>query len=267
MSNASGESYDDHTRPHRHITPGQLTFFLGWAFSLFCWLLSLAARRRAVQADEGEDQEGRTIIDIADSNCNHNADDELKDKRPNEEISDDGAVKTVQKMASSAGVPAIPSVDQILKSCVVFGAIMFYFFLCDYIKIFPIQERQYSRDVLLFLLFLLFLTASVFTLSSSSDKILNRYYHYISGGGLSHSQRSDRRVERLDAGDVCVVPLLRCQGVVQLDQGLHCLLCLDDGLWKLLILLGQRRLFFVAHSEDVVSYEFPGHFRGHSDIK
>ena len=43
-------------------------------------------------------------------------------------------------------------------------------------------------------------------------------------------QGSDGGVERLDAGHVRLVSLLRRQGVVQLDTSLHRLLRLDDRL-------------------------------------
>ncbi|ESO86103.1 hypothetical protein LOTGIDRAFT_63982, partial [Lottia gigantea] len=55
-----------------------------------------------------------------------------------------------------------------------FGLIMFFFYLCDYKKVFPILHKEYSRDTFLFLMFLLFSVGCFFTLRPTTDTILGR---------------------------------------------------------------------------------------------
>ncbi|XP_055871563.1 uncharacterized protein LOC129923644 [Biomphalaria glabrata] len=70
--------------------------------------------------------------------------------------------------------PEVVSLDKFLSALVVFGAVMIYFYMCDYRKLFEQGERTYSRDVFLFLVFLFFLVSCCFTIKPNSDKILNR---------------------------------------------------------------------------------------------
>ncbi|KAH9496689.1 Protein REDUCED WALL ACETYLATION 2 [Bulinus truncatus] len=72
--------------------------------------------------------------------------------------------------------PALEAVtfDRFLSSLVLFGAIMIYFYLCDYRKLFEQGERTYSRDQFMFLVFIFFLVSCCFTMKTNSDKILNR---------------------------------------------------------------------------------------------
>lgn len=67
-----------------------------------------------------------------------------------------------------------PSVENFLSHAVLFGLIMLYFWLCDYQHIWYKTDKQYSRDMFIFIFFLLVFVAFVFTIKKTSDKILNR---------------------------------------------------------------------------------------------
>lgn len=67
-----------------------------------------------------------------------------------------------------------PSLDQFLQSVAIFGAIMFFYYLCDDSHYFPATERTYSRDLFWFLVLLLVAVAAGLTRKETADKILNR---------------------------------------------------------------------------------------------
>lgn len=67
-----------------------------------------------------------------------------------------------------------PSLDQFLQSVAIFGAIMFFYYLCDDSHHFPATERTYSRDLFWFLVLLLVAVAAGLTRKETADKILNR---------------------------------------------------------------------------------------------
>ena len=56
-----------------------------------------------------------------------------------------------------------------------FGLIMMLFYVCDYKHKFAEGTREYSRDLFMFLVLLLFAVAGLFTVQTTEDKILNRY--------------------------------------------------------------------------------------------
>lgn len=79
-----------------------------------------------------------------------------------------------KKSALQTQASTTPSLDDFLSSVAVFGAIMFFYFLCDDAHYFPASERTYSRDLFFFLTLLLFGVAAGFTKKETADKILNR---------------------------------------------------------------------------------------------
>ncbi|KAI8502293.1 hypothetical protein Bbelb_198810 [Branchiostoma belcheri] len=106
------------------------------------------------QASSGDD--GKVAIAVKEIDANSPKDSEAS------------AAKTFSK------VKPAPKLDDLLKYLVVFGGILLYFYLCDYDHIFPRQERTYSRDLFLFLCFVLFAVAGGFTCKPCDSKILNR---------------------------------------------------------------------------------------------
>lgn len=51
---------------------------------------------------------------------------------------------------------------------------MLYFWLCDFQHIWPKTDKQYSRDMFIFIFFLLVFVALVLTIKQTPDAILNR---------------------------------------------------------------------------------------------
>eukprot|EP00794_Sanderia_malayensis_P015358 gene15358-16935_t len=74
----------------------------------------------------------------------------------------------------SATTKEQPSFDKFILRLSIFGAIMFYFWLCDSLHFWPKVEKQYSRDVFIFIFAILILVSFVFTLRTNNDKVLNR---------------------------------------------------------------------------------------------
>ncbi|CAB3981814.1 REDUCED WALL ACETYLATION 1-like [Paramuricea clavata] len=70
--------------------------------------------------------------------------------------------------------PEQPTYEKFLTQAVLFGCIMLYFWLCDFQHIWYKTDKQYSRDMFIFIFFLLVFVAFVLTIKPTSDKILNR---------------------------------------------------------------------------------------------
>ncbi|KAL9956833.1 hypothetical protein ACROYT_G038376 [Oculina patagonica] len=70
--------------------------------------------------------------------------------------------------------PDQPSFEEFLNKAVLFGAIMLYFWLCDYQHIWPKTHKQYSRDMFVFLFALLVIVAFVYTIRKTPEKLVNR---------------------------------------------------------------------------------------------
>ncbi|XP_071804052.1 uncharacterized protein [Asterias amurensis] len=78
------------------------------------------------------------------------------------------------KAPTFSKVPPPPTFDQFLWYCAMFGLIMMLFYVCDYKHRFAEGTREYSRDLFMFLVLLLFAVAGLFTVQTTEDKILNR---------------------------------------------------------------------------------------------
>ncbi|XP_048575373.1 protein REDUCED WALL ACETYLATION 1 isoform X2 [Nematostella vectensis] len=70
--------------------------------------------------------------------------------------------------------PDQPRLEEFLAKATVFGFIMLYFWLCDFQHIWPKTDKQYSRDMFVFLFSVLVLVAFVFTVRKTPEKLLNR---------------------------------------------------------------------------------------------
>ncbi|XP_028394366.1 protein REDUCED WALL ACETYLATION 2-like isoform X2 [Dendronephthya gigantea] len=70
--------------------------------------------------------------------------------------------------------PKQPTFEKFLTQAVLFGCIMLYFWLCDFQHIWPKTNKQYSRDMFIFIFFLLVFVAVVLTIKQTADAILNR---------------------------------------------------------------------------------------------
>lgn len=67
-----------------------------------------------------------------------------------------------------------PTLEKFMGKMIIFGCILFYIWLCDYLHIWPKIEKQYSRDMFIFLFFTLVFVAVVFSIRTTKDKLLNR---------------------------------------------------------------------------------------------
>ncbi|GFN89442.1 cas1 domain-containing protein 1-like [Plakobranchus ocellatus] len=200
---------EPHIAPQHQVTHAQLTLFIAYLLLLCFWtfhfIVSLAGidffgewkgqqRYRteyAKNTDATVDKNNDVILNIHTreaTSSGTNGEGGALTNNSKTAISDGEAVKNSAASAISLEVPnsqagsvrhkscSPPPVmlDKLLKSAVLFGSILFYFYLCDYLKIFPQGQRTYSRDLFLFLVFLLFLVACVYTVTSNDDKILSR---------------------------------------------------------------------------------------------
>ncbi|XP_066911906.1 uncharacterized protein [Clytia hemisphaerica] len=97
-----------------------------------------------------------------------------------------------------------PKLEQFLFKMMLFGAFMFYFWLCDGLRIWPKVEKHYSRDMFVFLFFLLVFVAFVLTIRKTKDQLLVRdqteewkgwmqvqfvWYHYFNAQEVFNSVR------------------------------------------------------------------------------
>ncbi|XP_046375580.2 protein REDUCED WALL ACETYLATION 2-like isoform X1 [Haliotis rufescens] len=172
MEGLSSDKYavlDDHTHPHHEVTLCQMTLFVIYVGVTF--LYAVRAPRSFVRGKQDEPEPDVERTRDTKPVTNHVAV-EVKDANDSNVVkeSEKASVQTPKRPPP----PPPPTFDAFLKCIIVFGAIMGYYFLCDYIKVFPAEPRVYSRDTFLFLVFLLFLVACVFTIRPTKDIILNR---------------------------------------------------------------------------------------------
>ncbi|CAG5120363.1 unnamed protein product [Candidula unifasciata] len=199
---------DQHAVPQHNVTQAQITLLLTYFTCVFFWLvnsltnifeLDLFGRWRKSDPDilsncnDTSEPDNHSCEKNILSDHSRSSDEAISihSINPNEEIKqrheqhvkiEDNEVIKRPRTVSGSGKslserPATPpavTLNKFMSSVVTFGAILFYFFLCDYIKIFPQGARSYSRDTFLFLVFLFFLVGCAFTLKSNPDKILNR---------------------------------------------------------------------------------------------
>ncbi len=106
------------------------------------------------------------------------------------------------KRKSDAPEPA--SFDSFLQAITILGLILYYFYICDYVHVFPKANRTYSRDLFILLALLLFLVAGGLTYKEGGGKLLNRdqteewkgwmqvmfvWYHYFKAAELYNAIR------------------------------------------------------------------------------
>lgn len=131
--------YDDHTKRHSTVTHAQLTFFIAWLFAVLALLVRIPMSLWAFQSSKQDEQ------DVEKSHLTTECFNESS-QEPNSVAK--GALKLVKtepnqsdvtdtsKIRKSGPEPVpTPTVNQALFDAVVFGAIMMYFFLCDYMKV------------------------------------------------------------------------------------------------------------------------------------
>ncbi|GFO12587.1 cas1 domain-containing protein 1-like [Plakobranchus ocellatus] len=204
---------DPHTVPQYQVTHAQLILFIAYLLLLCFWTLHFIASLVGIDFLADWNGRKRLLIEDsknADATGTANGaklDDVVLNIHANETTSSgqnakDGALVNNGRMVTSdgdagknlavsaisqevpkpqtgsvrhkPGSPPRVTLDRFLTSVVLFGAILFYFYMCDYLKIFPQGERTYSRDMFLFLVFLFFLVACAYTVTQNEDKILNR---------------------------------------------------------------------------------------------
>ncbi|XP_045182242.2 uncharacterized protein LOC123540969 [Mercenaria mercenaria] len=194
-------AFDSHTEPHYDVTAGQLSFTLIWACCSILWLFRCTGKNNresngnrsengkvsgvngdAVSVSEKEKLltlEDKSGQQITDSVANKPKNDQVVDveKGTNIVATNEGNSGNTEKQSDVKTFSTVrppPTTELFLKHVCLFGLLLFFFYLCDYRKVFPKLERIYNRDEFLFLVFLLFLVACAFTIRPTTDKILNR---------------------------------------------------------------------------------------------
>ncbi|XP_038051830.1 protein REDUCED WALL ACETYLATION 2-like [Patiria miniata] len=115
---------------------------------------------------------GKVTTDLSDENPQPNSVHIAPQEKKRDTTQD---LKMPEKEAKTfSKVKPPPTFDEFLKYCAVFGLIMIFFYVCDYQHHWPVAERQYSRDLFMFLVLLLFAVAGAFTVQKTPDKLLNR---------------------------------------------------------------------------------------------
>lgn len=128
--------YDDHTKRHSTVTHAQLTFFIAWLFAVLALLVRIPMSLWAFQSSKQDEQ------DVEKSHLTTECFNESS-QEPNsvakdalELVKTEPNVTDTSKIRKSGPEPVpTPTVNQALFDAVVFGAIMMYFFLCDYMKV------------------------------------------------------------------------------------------------------------------------------------
>lgn len=64
--------------------------------------------------------------------------------------------------------------DNFAHGMIILGLIMYFFYICDYVHLFPKANRTYSRDLFVVLMLLLFIVAAGLTSTENNSNLLNR---------------------------------------------------------------------------------------------
>lgn len=96
------------------------------------------------------------------------------------------------------------SFDAFAHAVIILGLIMYFFYMCDYIHVFPKANRTYSRDLFIVLSLLLLVVGAGLTCMENNAKLLNRdqteewkgwmqvmfvWYHYFKAAEIYNSIR------------------------------------------------------------------------------
>ncbi len=148
------DMYDDHTRRHDYITVTQLTLFIVWLAVITLYLVRVLLGRKRIEIgsnisngiNNNQDlakEDNSVAVQISKEVLTQKEGD-LVDKSKDESkiVSIDVAISTKASMESkpppshsTSNVRPPPSFDTFLQHVVVFGAVMLYFFLCDFYKV------------------------------------------------------------------------------------------------------------------------------------
>lgn len=162
--------FDDHTKPHYGVTVPQLALLLIWLVSLLLWLTQLRKGLLFKWISSAHHNSTPPDVIVHTTGDTPAGDGEAGDKAPLLQTGGESAAPAVKKPREET----VPTHEHFLRSVLILGLILFYFYLCDYRKLLPMGKREYDRDVFLFLVFLLFAAAVAFTIKPTQDKILNR---------------------------------------------------------------------------------------------
>eukprot|EP00794_Sanderia_malayensis_P015362 gene15362-16939_t len=170
--------------PSGHLTLHQKALFLCWLSAFFVWLV------RAI---------GTPTSPIATRAARDTVAEQL------EEGDHKSHVTPVVNSSRRPDGPEPASFDAFLRAVNVLGLIMYYFYICDYVHVFPRAARTYSRDLFVLLALVLFLVSGGLTCKDGgAGKLLNReqteewkgwmqvmfvWYHYFRAAELYNAIR------------------------------------------------------------------------------
>ncbi|XP_032239724.2 protein REDUCED WALL ACETYLATION 3 isoform X2 [Nematostella vectensis] len=158
--------------PRGTHTLHQRAFLFFWLSALLLWAVKSLVRALHLQRHFNKNQEHIKIATVENgltANPAKHESNSVPDVTEKEQVAE----------TEKEHKPATPASDRLpfgtfLKSIALLGAIMFYFYICDYDHFFPAGTRVYSRDVFVFLYLVLMVVAVCFTTRECKDKILNR---------------------------------------------------------------------------------------------
>ena len=108
--------YDDHTQPHEHATSLQIALLVLWLVGILMWLFKPKSMKFQTETEQKEVPKAGDV----------------KSKDVKVEIGE-GSKKEVETTFSKFKPP--PALHEVLKHIALMGAIMYFFYLCDYVKV------------------------------------------------------------------------------------------------------------------------------------
>lgn len=91
------------------------------------------------------------------------------------DVTDIGGTNQKAPATNKTAKPKPATFDDALSAVFIFGCVMIYFFMCDYVHIFPKTNRTYKRGLFVFLCIALTTVAIVFTSRETiGNTLLNR---------------------------------------------------------------------------------------------
>lgn len=123
--------FDDHTKPHYGVTVPQLALLLIWLVSLLIWLTQLRKRLLFKSISPAHHHSAPPDVIVHTTGDTPAGEGEAGDKAPLQQTGGESAAPAVKKPREEP----VPTHEHFLRSVLILGLILFYFYLCDYRKV------------------------------------------------------------------------------------------------------------------------------------
>jgi hypothetical protein len=123
--------FDDHTKPHYGVTVPQLALLLIWLVSLLLWLTQLRKGLLFKWISSAHHNSTPPDVIVHTTGDTPAGDGEPGDKAPLLQTGGESAAPAVKKPREEH----VPTHEHFLRSVLILGLILFYFYLCDYRKV------------------------------------------------------------------------------------------------------------------------------------